>query len=71
MISPERVMENVKYFNKLYKDGVSPEEIRHKISSFEYENEWGDNYKRYGFYYCPIIPLDWKKHLNPKIFTNL
>ena len=69
MISPERVMENVKYFNKLYKDGVSPEEIRHKISSFEYVNQWGTKCKPHDYF--QIIPLDWKKHLNPKIFTNL
>jgi len=70
MISPEIVMENVKYFNKLYKDGVSSEHIKHLINTFEYANEWGNNYGRYGFYYCPIIPLDWKEHLNPKIFKD-
>ena len=65
MITAERVMENVRYFNKLYKDGVSREYIRHLIFAFEYANEWGD-----GFHYCPIIPLDWKKYLNSKILNK-
>jgi|15BtaG_2_1085339.scaffolds.fasta_scaffold90342_2 hypothetical protein len=69
MVSKEALKENIDYFNKLYDDGVCHKAIRAKISSFEYNNEWGTKYRPhhevYGFNYCPL-PWGWKDKL--KIF---